>query len=567
MLDFISNFDKPLEKVNIIIKESSFIPNFNGHLTLEVLKKISNKEIQKSLKRHLIREKIVTQTESLTKQKSPDSNSHEAKNKKKIIEQKPSLSKSNDLSMIIDNFSPSKPSQENVTKKISNSEDRVIITNSTTESTRSTVRFAPIAKNYDTNYEILSDPTGKLYTLGEYNDFYQLTIDKYNSLRKLMKRRGDTFSATKIKNILRNTQDQDIAVIGMVNDLKKTAKGNYFITLEDNSGIINAVVRKDIDNHEIINTIENLILDQVIFLQGTYKPADKGKNGIIFANNLTKIDIPRDFQPNKSTEPLSIALISDTHIGSKEFEENLWNRFIKLLNGEIGDKKIRSMAGKIKYIIINGDLVDGIGVYPNQEDDLVINDIYQQYRKAQELLSEIPEYIKIFYSSGNHEPVRNAIPRPAVPKKYAHELISNNITCVGNPAIIKTHNVNTLIFHGDSLIDLNQMVPSLENDKPIDSMRELLICRHLAPAYGKKTQIAPIDKDWLVIDKVPDIFHTGHIHINGMDSYRNVILVNSGCFQSQTDFMKSFGIKPTPGIISFIELDTLRGSLLDLKNI
>ena len=43
--------------------------------------------------------------------------------------------------------------------------------------------------------------------------------------------------------------------------------------------------------------------------------------------------------------------------------------------------------------------------------------------------------------------------------------------------------------------------------------------------------------------------------------------MNSGCFQSQTDFMKSFGINPTPGVTPIIELDTLRCLELDLKRI
>jgi DNA polymerase II small subunit len=350
--------------------------------------------------------------------------------------------------------------------------------------------------------------------------------------------------------------------------MRKTKNGNYFLTLEDKTGLINVLVKKDSEFQETFQLLDRTITDQMIFVGGTYNPPQKGNKGILYANKLSKIDIMRDYEPNKSPEPLSIALISDTHIGSREFMGELWERFISFLNGDIGNSKVRELAGKVKYIIINGDLVDGIGVYPTQYEDLIIKDIYQQYEKAFELLSKIPEYIKIFYSSGNHEPVRNAIPRPAVPKKYAGVLIDNGIKCIGNPAVIKTHNVNSLIFHGDSLIDLNQMIPGLNNENPVETMKELLICRHLAPVYGKKTQIAPTNKDWLVIDSIPDIFHTGHVHINGMGSYRNVTLVNSGCFQSRTEFMKSFGIEPTPGIVSLIDLKALKGYEINLiKNI
>jgi DNA polymerase II small subunit len=361
------------------------------------------------------------------------------------------------------------------------------------------------------------------------------------------------------------SRDVEISTIGLVKNIYQTKNENYLFELEDLTGSINVIVRKDSEDQDSLKTIKHTVFDQMLYVEGMYNP-EKFNKGVIFANYITKIDIPTDFQPNKSSLPISIALISDTHIGSKEFEEPLFKRFIDFINGKIGNKKLRAIAGRIKYIIINGDLVDGIGVYPNQQQDLVISDIYEQFKKASELLTEIPEYIKIFYVSGNHEPVRNAIPRPAVPKKYCEGLTNLNISCLGNPSLIKTHNVNTLIYHGESIHDMNLLIHDFNINKPIDSMKEFLICRHLAPIYGEKTQLAPIEKDFLVIDSIPDIFHTGHIHINGSGKYNNVTLINSGCFQAQTDFMKSFGIDPTPGIVPIIELDTLKAFELDLKS-
>jgi DNA polymerase II small subunit len=303
----------------------------------------------------------------------------------------------------------------------------------------------------------------------------------------------------------------------------------------------------------------------MIYIEGTYNPGENNSRGVIFADVILKIDIRNDFQPNISPDPLSIVLISDTHIGSKEFESDLWNKFVDFLNGRNLNKKNREIAGRIKYLVINGDLVDGVGIYPNQQEDLTITDIFKQFTHASELLSEIPDHVKIIFSSGNHDPVRNAIPRPAVPKKYASDLIDIGVKCVGNPSLIQTHNVKTLVYHGDSMLDMNLLISGLENDKPVETMKEILTCRHLAPVYGKRTQIAPVSKDWLVIDSIPDIFHTGHIHINGYEKYKRISLVNSGCFQAQTDFMKSFGIIPTPGIVPIIELDTLNCLELDLK--
>ena len=569
ILDFLISLEEPLKKVKLIIKNVSFLPNFDGHLTEEILNKISNKELRNSLKKVLFKEinsVAIQEKEFLEPEKTTLSSSLNIIESEKI---KTTTQDVSELGVQLKNQIEFKE-EPSIINNLNNKSLKILRKNDLKitpfESTKSTVGFKPLAKDFDFQYEILKDPTGKLFTNGDYEDFYNLTLDKFNRLRNLIRKRPEVLSANNINNILRLTNKVEVSTIGIVNDIRKTKNGNYFLTLEDQTNFINVIIRKDSENQDNVKIAERTLNDQMIYIEGTYNPGERGKSGIIYCNYISKIDIPRDNIPNKSPDPLSIALISDTHIGSKEFEEKLWNRFIGFLNGKIGNSTQRELAGRIKYIIINGDLVDGVGVYPTQKDDLNIPDIYNQFKKATEILSNIPDYIKIFYSSGNHEPVRNAIPRPAVPKKYSGELINSGIVCLGNPSVVKTHNVNTLIFHGDSILDLNMLIPGLENNKPIETMKELLICRHLAPIFGKKTQIAPTNKDWLIIDTIPDIFHTGHIHINGMDYYNNIALVNSGCFQTQTDFMNSLGIHPTPGILSIVNLDTLNGTQLDLKN-
>ena len=571
LLEFILNLDDPLQKVNLIIKDSSFIASFKSHLTENILHKISNEEIKRVVKRKFVSQEAYSSGEALDR--NDDNNSHQ-----------PTVLVDSTTSDIESNFitdtetSPKKTSNSGFSTHLppnienseyaNNSEDNHKRKKKQIGGAKSTRFFTPIAKEYDFQLEISKDPTGKLYTNGEYKDFYDLTFDKFNRLRKLMRKRTEVHAADNINNILRLSNKVEVSVIGMVTTIRKTKNGNYILNLEDLTGLIKVLIRIGSTNQDNLNIkiAERTLSDQMVYIEGTYNPGENRKSSIIYGNFISKIDTPRDFEPNKSSEPLSLALISDIHIGSKEFESKLWNRFVEFLNGRIGNKVQKERAGRIKYIIINGDLVDGIGIYPTQKSDLVISNIYQQFSKAAELLSGIPEYIKIVYSSGNHEPVRNAIPRPAVPKKYSGELINMDITCIGNPSIVQTHGVNTLVFHGDSILDMNMLVPGLENNKPVETMKELLKCRHLAPIYGKKTQIAPTSKDWLIIDKIPDIFHTGHMHINDMGSYNKILLVNSGCFQSQTGFMNSLGIHPTPGILSIIDLDTLKGTQLDLKS-
>jgi len=568
-LKILLNLDDPLKKVKSVIKNVSFLPNFNSHLTEEILQNISNKKSQKSLKNVLIKntDSIAIQEKDLKQDLINEiSGSLNAAALEKIKIKSHEISEN--FPQIKNNLALNTEETilHNNHKDLTKTVIKHKLQRTSFERSKSSLTYRPIAKELAFSYDILKDPTDKLYTNGDYEDFYNLTVDKFNKLRTLIRKRPEVLSANNINNILRLTNSVEVSVIGLVNEIRKTKKGNFFLTLEDLTNNINVIIRKDSENQENVKIAERTINDQMVYIEGTYKPAEQGKSGIIYGNYISKIDIPRDYEPNISPDPISIVLISDTHIGSKEFEEKLWTRFINFLNGKLGNKNQRERAGRIKYIIINGDLVDGIGVYPTQKSDLLITDIHNQFKKATEILSGVPDYIKIFYSSGNHEPVRKAIPRPAVPKKYSAELIDLGVLCIGNPSLVQTHNVNTLVFHGDSILDLNMLIPGLENNKPVDTMIELLKCRHLAPIYGKKTQIAPTNKDWLVIDKIPDIFHTGHIHINGMDYYNNIALVNSGCFQTQTDFMNSLGIHPTPGILSIIELDTLKGIQLDLKN-
>ncbi|MBY8988327.1 MAG: metallophosphoesterase [Candidatus Lokiarchaeota archaeon] len=560
MLECVLNLENPIKSINILIKETSFIPSFKSHLTETIVHEISNEELQKTLKRALSKSLSLPLKEGADSKITVTLNESIPENFKQEIdpikvEQIIETSIPEEINHVIPNSSLTKNTQS-IKKKAK-----------IHESTKSVFKFRPAAKEYDSQFEILSDPTGKLYTNGGYDDFYELTLDKYNKLRNLMRKRPEASSATNINNIYRLSNSVEISTVGLVEKVHETKKGNFLLSLEDLTGKISVLIQNNSKNLEYVNIIERTFNDQMLFVKGLYNPGENGRKGIIFANHISKIDIPTDFKPNVSPDPLSIALISDTHIGSKEFEEELFKKFLKFLNGKSSNKINRENAGRIKYLVINGDLIDGVGIYPNQKEDLIVSDIFDQFKKASELLSEIPDYIKVFYVSGNHEPVRNAIPRPAVPNKYCEDIINLGIKCLGNPSLIKTHNVNTLIFHGESMHDVNRLIHDLDINKPIETMKEFLICRHLAPVFGEKTQIAPISNDMLVLNKIPDIFHTGHIHINGMGRYRNVTLVNSGCFQAQTDFMRSFGIIPTPGIVPIIELDSLNYYQLDFKKI
>ena len=417
---------------------------------------------------------------------------------------------------------------------------------------RSTSTYHPLAADYDGEIKIIKDPSNKLYTDGKLQDFVNLQVDKFTQLKKILKARPEGHDLIEISLINRLENSAEVKFVGMVMEKRQTAKKNYILKFEDQTGTCTALIRPE--PVELYNLVNHLLPDHVVIVEGFYSTKRDSKTGIVLINNLVFPDAPINRRKNFPEEDLSICLISDTHFGSKDWLGKVWHRFVEYLKGNIGNDRQIEQAGKIKYLCVAGDLVDGIGIFPNQDKRLSIVDIYKQYDACADYFAEIPEHIKIIASPGDHDAVRKAIPTPAIPKDTAKKLYDIGTTMVGCPALVDLHGVVVQMFHGTSLIDLNMSIPGLTNEDPVATMREYIRARHLAITYGKKTEIAPLEKDWLVLDTLPDILHTGHLHKNGAGFYKGTLLVNSGCFQGQTSFMDNLGIVPDigkPTVVNF----------------
>ena len=158
-------------------------------------------------------------------------------------------------------------------------------------------------------------------------------------------------------------------------------------------------------------------------------------------------------------------MLSDLHIGSKLFLADDFSRFLAWLNGKLGDLDI---VERIRYVIVAGDIVDGIGVYPGQEFQLSERNLRRQYVVARAFLEQVPKHMKLLIVPGNHDPVRQALPQPAVSADVAGPLYElENAVHLGGPANIKLDGVNFLIYHGRSLDDVIATVPDLTYDRPV----------------------------------------------------------------------------------------------------
>jgi DNA polymerase II small subunit len=406
------------------------------------------------------------------------------------------------------------------------------------------IKFKRNEKKTDVKYDfkILQDTSKKSYTSGELENLIAYFKSRYEKLANILSKRPDLRNYTKINDI--DDSQDSLSLILMVREIRTSKNGHKIIEFEDDTGNISILFSNK--NDELFAEAEKLVRDEVVGVIAN-KSDD---SGFAFGQEIIKPGVLRI--PEKEMD-FGIVFLSDVHIGSLTFLEDAFQRFIDWINCEYGDEEQRRVAEDVKYLIIGGDIVDGIGVYPNQDKELAIKDITEQYNEAARFLGNIRSDIKIIIAPGNHDASRVAEPQPAVPEEYAKALYElDNVEFISNPGVVSLDGINVLIYHGRSFDDLVMAVKSFEYEKSDEIMEELLQKRHLAPIYGERTPLASELEDYLVIDEVPDVFHTGHIHINSYRRFKGIHLINSGTFQTQTEFQKIYNINPTPAEVPIL---------------
>ncbi|MDD3874315.1 MAG: DNA-directed DNA polymerase II small subunit, partial [Methanosarcina sp.] len=347
---------------------------------------------------------------------------------------------------------------------------------------------------------------------------------------------------------------EEISIIGMVSDISNTTNGHKILSLEDPTGSFPVLIRNS--DKELFELASRILLDEVIGATGPITT----DGSLMLATKLIQPDAPNSVQRRTGSHGKAV-LISDVHVGSSQFLEDSWLDFLDFLKGESDSETMRELAASVRYLVVAGDLVDGIGIYPDQEMELDILDVYDQYKKAAKYFREIPEHIRVIISPGNHDAVRQAEPQPALPENIQADF-PQNVIFVGNPALVELDGVRILIYHGRSIDDLVATIPGISYQEPAGAVLEMLKRRHLAPTYGSRVSISPEKKDYFIIDPVPDIIHTGHVHTLGIQRYKNVLLVNSGTWQDQTEFQKRVNLIPVAARVPIVDLEDLDVKIL-----
>jgi DNA polymerase II small subunit len=353
---------------------------------------------------------------------------------------------------------------------------------------------------------VLRDITNNSTCIGDYDEFVGYFRYRYAALGEMIRGR---VSARPVESVRKNGgrrstgEKNEISIIGMVGDIRTTSGGHRIAELEDQTGSVNVLFSKDGDLKDA-----PLLLDEVIGVTGM--PTSDG--GLFIPSAVVYPDVPYTNTPRRSEEPSVAALLSDIHIGSDTFIEDGWLRFIDWINGDVsgGDS---DLVDRLRYLVIAGDVVDGIGIYPGQEKELTIKDVYDQYRKAAEYLRMVPKHMRIVIAPGNHDAVRQAEPQPALSSEVQAMFKQDNITFVGNPSTVEIEGVRILIYHGRSIDDLVSNLPGVSYAHPDAAMIELLKRRHLSPIYAGRVMIAPeADASSSIL---PDII-LAHVHTVGV---------------------------------------------------
>jgi len=405
---------------------------------------------------------------------------------------------------------------------------------------------APAAPPYrsKSEFRILKDVTGNSTCVGNVIDFAKLFNDRFTTLRKLLARRRELTGHVPIAKARR--MGRDVRVIGIVNEVRVTKNGHRVLELEDEGDRINVLLLRDQPNLP-----PAVLTDEVVGVAGSLSR----QGDAIIASEVVRPDVPMGNGMAPTDSHACVAFASDLHVGSKTFLTEQWERFRHWLGAS-------REAEPVEYLVMPGDLVEGIGVYPEQEEDLLIEDLFEQYQVLAQLIREIPDRISVLLMPGNHDAVRLAEPQPTFPDTIT-KMFDSNVTFAGNPCWIELEGRLILCYHGRSMDDFVATIPGMTYAKPIEGMKEMLRRRHLAPIYGGRTPIAPEQKDYLVIDQVPQVFVTGHVHACAISEYRGVKLINDSAWQSQTAYQRMHNYSPDPARVPVLHLGTGEGWIQD----
>jgi DNA polymerase II small subunit len=397
----------------------------------------------------------------------------------------------------------------------------------------------------------------------EVKDFVRHFRNRYNFFKKILQDKKELEGLTSIDKI---SGSRTFSIIAMVTSKSITKNKNVILEVEDLTGKIKVLITKT--KEEIFEKAKEIVLDDVIGFKCS------GSRDFLFVNDLFYPDSCLS-EKKRLNEEIYALFISDMHVGSNNFLEEKFSRFVNWLGGEGADEEQKNFLRKIRYLFVVGDSIDGVGIYPGQEKGLAIKDIRDQYKKLAEFYNRIPKHISIIQCPGQHDSVRVAEPQPPIGADFGEPLTKiENLYLVSNPSLIEIEGgekegFKVLMYHGASMHGLINELEELRlanaHHTPAKAVKHLLKRRHLAPIHGSAIYIPNPLEDSMVIRQVPDIIATGDLHKVDVEVYNNILIVCSSCWQSITPFEEKMGNQPDYCKVPMLNLKTREMKILDFE--
>lgn len=317
-------------------------------------------------------------------------------------------------------------------------------------------------------------------------------------------------------------------VIGMVFSKRITKNKNLLIEIEDLTG--RSVVLVNRENKDLFERARNLLLDDVL----AFKVLGSGK--MLFVNDFIYPDVGLSDERFGDRDEF-VAFSGDFHVGSKNFLEGNLMRFVDWLNGEVGDERQRNLAKKVNYLVLSGNNIEGVGVYPKQEEFLSIKGCCGQYEKLAGILGRIRKDVEIVMCPGQHDSVWVGEPQPVIGGKWGGSLNKlDNLKLVSNPVMVDIGGLKILVYGGGSVGKFKNLISGGGALGVGGVMGEILKRRHLAPVYGEMDIVPNKLEDDLVLGDLPDVFVVGGQHCASVSNYKNILTISTSSWVSQSGF-------------------------------
>jgi DNA polymerase II small subunit len=373
---------------------------------------------------------------------------------------------------------------------------------------------------------------------------------RFRALQRMLAGRPDLTGLLPVRELA--GREGPASVVGMIRSVRQTAERRHLLLeIEDETGVVELLLPRDRPAAR-----ESWLVDEVVGLN-VVLPRERRRLPVV--TSAHRPDVPALRVPRRAAEHRRVLFLSDLHLGSRSFLSESWQGLVDFLREQ---GPYPELAREVSHLVIAGDLVDGIGIYPNQEMDLAIHDIFEQYAELGRRLRELPHRLNVVVVPGNHDAVCPAEPQPALPAEIRASL-PENVRALGNPSTFALEGVVVEAYHGRSFDDLIPAIPGASYARPTEVMKRMLAMRHLAPIYGGRTPLAPLPRDGLLIDPVPDILVTGHAHTYGVDQYRGILLLNASTWQAETAYQRMRNITPVPAHAAVVDLADLTLTTLD----